>query len=82
VVGADIEVVVPLAGLVDIEAEKKRIEKEIGKTDKEIAGEERRLGNPDFVARAPAEVVDEVRARLDEMKIRRQRLAEAVEALR
>ncbi|HTM21072.1 MAG TPA: class I tRNA ligase family protein, partial [Kofleriaceae bacterium] len=81
VVGADVEVVVPLAGLVDIDAEKKRIEKEIGKVDKEIAGEERRLGNPDFVARAPAEVVDEVRARLEETRARRRRLAAAGEAL-
>jgi valyl-tRNA synthetase len=59
VIGADVEVVVPLAGLVDIAAEKKRIEKELAKADKEIAGVERRLGIG-IVAR-PGEVVDEVR---------------------
>jgi valyl-tRNA synthetase len=80
--GADVEVVVPLAGLVDIEAEKKRIEKEIGKAEKEIAAVERRLGNQEFVARAPAEVVDEVRTRLADEQARHQRLVAALEALR
>jgi len=81
VVGADVEVVVPLAGLVDIDAEKKRIDKEIGKADKEVSQLERRLANPDFVARAPAEVVDELRTRLADEQTRRQRLAAALEAL-
>jgi valyl-tRNA synthetase len=81
VVGADIEVIVPLAGLVDIDAEKQRIAKEIGKAEKEIGFLTKKLDNPKFVERAPAEVVDEQRERLDAEKERKQRLAEALEAL-
>jgi valyl-tRNA synthetase len=81
VVGADVEIVMPLGGLIDIAAERTRIEKDIGKADKEIATLERKLGNADFLARAPEDVIAEQRARLAEEKSRRQRLAEALATL-
>jgi valyl-tRNA synthetase len=81
VVGADVEVVVPLVGLVDLAAEKSRIAKEIGKADKEIDFVRKKLGNDKFVANAPAEEVDKQRARLAEEEERRRRLSEALEAL-
>ena len=81
VVRADIEVVVPLKGLVDIEAEKARIQKEIAKAEKEIASLEKKLGNQQFLANAPAEVVEEQRTRLADEETRRARLTAAVAAL-
>ena len=81
IVGADIEVVVPLEGLVDLDAERARIRKEIGKTDKEIAFVEKKLNNPKFVDKAPAEVVEKERERLKEETTRKERLNEALEAL-
>ncbi len=81
VVGADIEIVMPLGGLIDPAAERSRIAKELAKTDKEIAALERKLGNPDFLAKAPDDVVAEQKARLAEEKSRRQRLAEALATL-
>ena len=81
VVGADVEVVMALAGLVDIEAEKGRIGKEIGKVDKDIAGLEKKLENADFLARAPEDVVAEQRGRLADEQARRTRLVEALAAL-
>jgi valyl-tRNA synthetase len=81
IVGGDIEVIVPLAGLVDIDAEKARIRKEIGKAEKEVAGIERKLGNEKFLARAPKEVVEEQHRRLSEEKQRGKLLAEALEFL-
>jgi valyl-tRNA synthetase len=81
IVGADIEVVVPLAGLVDIDAEKARIKKEMGKADKEIATIEKKLGNQNFLSRAPEEVVEEQRRRLAEEQQRRSLLAKALEYL-
>ncbi len=81
IVGADIEVVVPLAGVVDIDAEKLRLQKELKKTDKEIAFVEKKLGNPKFLERAPKDVVEKDRARLADEKTRRERLAEALGAL-
>jgi valyl-tRNA synthetase len=81
VVSADVEVIMPLAGLIDIPTERARLAKEIAKTEKDIAGLEKRLENQDFLARAPEEVVAELRARLDEEKAKLARLRDAVKAL-
>ena len=82
IIGADIEVVVPLAGLVDIDAERARIDKELAKADKEISFVSKKLNNEKFIARAPAEVVDKERKRLVDEQSRRERLAAALEALK
>jgi valyl-tRNA synthetase len=81
VVSADVEVIMPLGGLVDIPTEKGRLAKEIAKAEKDIAGLEKRLENQDFLARAPEEVVAELRQRLEEEKARLARLREALVAL-
>jgi valyl-tRNA synthetase len=80
-VGADVEVVMPLGGLIDAAVEKARIAKDVGKVDKEISTLEKKLGNADFLARAPEDVVEEQRVRLAEEQTRRQRLALALETL-
>ncbi|WP_163849361.1 valine--tRNA ligase [Pseudooceanicola aestuarii] len=54
----------PLAGVIDVAAEKARLEKTLGKLAKEIGGLEGRLKNPKFAESAPAEVVEETRANL------------------
>lgn len=59
-----IEIHVPLAGLVDVDAERTRLQKELDKAQKDIAFFERKLNNPRFVEKAPPEVVAEDRARL------------------
>jgi valyl-tRNA synthetase len=81
VIGSDVELIMPLAGLVDIAAEKTRIAKEIGKTERDIAGLEKKLDNPDFLARAPEEVVAEQRARLIDENARKARLIDALAQL-
>ena len=55
----------PLAEVIDIAAERERLKKTIARLDKEAGGLRAKLGNPAFVARAPEEVVDEQRARLE-----------------
>ncbi|HSN28526.1 MAG TPA: class I tRNA ligase family protein, partial [Kofleriaceae bacterium] len=80
-VGSDIEIVMPLGGLIDPKTEKARIGKDIGKAEKEIATIEKKLGNADFLARAPEEVVAEQKARLAEEQARRQRLQDALATL-
>ena len=67
---ADMEIYVPLAGIVDLAEERERLKKEIEKAEKEIAGIEGRLSTPSFVARAPAEVVAKDRARVEELRNR------------
>jgi valyl-tRNA synthetase len=68
------EVRVPLAGLFDVEAERGRLDRERAKIDGELAALRRRLGNPQFVERARAEVVQESRDRLAELEARRSKV--------
>jgi valyl-tRNA synthetase len=68
VVASGIDVFVHLEGVVDLAAERARLGKEIERARKEIAFLEGKLGRPDFVERAPAEVVTRERARLEEQQ--------------
>jgi valyl-tRNA synthetase len=56
-------VAIPLEGVMDIGAEKARLAKEIARCTKEIDTVSRKLDNPGFVAKAPAEVIEEQRER-------------------
>ncbi len=58
------EVAVPLAGLIDFEVERQRLNKEKEKLASEASKLEAQIANPQFAERAPAEKVDEVRARI------------------
>ncbi|HUQ01821.1 MAG TPA: valine--tRNA ligase [Kofleriaceae bacterium] len=78
VVGAWAEVVMPLAGLIDIESEKARLTRDIAKVEKEIGNLEKRLSNPQFLERAPEDVVAELRGRLDDEGTRKRRLIDAL----
>jgi valyl-tRNA synthetase len=75
----EVEVHLPLAGLIDFGAEKARVEKELQKLEGELAGIAKRLDNPGFLARAPAEVVDKDRARAAELHERRDKLTRHLE---
>jgi valyl-tRNA synthetase len=59
----DIEILVPLAGLIDKDAEASRLEKEIAKLEKNLAGIAAKLSNAKFVDNAPKEIVDVERER-------------------
>jgi valyl-tRNA synthetase len=63
VVGA-LRVLIPLAGLIDVDAEKARLAKEIVRIEVEIKKCEGKLGNANFVANAPEEVVLQERQRI------------------
>ncbi|HSG37311.1 MAG TPA: class I tRNA ligase family protein, partial [Paracoccaceae bacterium] len=54
----------PLADIIDVGAEKARVQKALEKLGKELGGLRGRLNNPSFVASAPEEVVDEARENL------------------
>ena len=76
------ELLVPLAGLIDVDAECARLLREEEKLGKEIEKLSGRLGNAGFVDKAPAEVVAKERARLAEFQGARDALSRQREALR
>ncbi|MFL0790358.1 MAG: valine--tRNA ligase [Prochlorococcus sp.] len=65
-VSGELQVLLPIEGLVDLDALKVRLEKDIAKAEKDIKGLSGRLANPNFVDKAPPEVVEECRANLQE----------------
>jgi valyl-tRNA synthetase len=71
-----------LSGFVDLAAERTRLAKEMAKADADIARVDQKLGNPNFVARAPEELVEEEKEKRDEAEARRAKLAEALERLK
>ena len=75
VVADDLAAVLPLAGMVDLAAERTRLEKELDAAEAEIGRLDRQLNNPSFVERAPAAVVEAQRER-------RQTVTEQIDVLR
>ena len=71
----------PLAGVIDLAAEKTRLEKEVGKLDGEIAQVDKKLGNEQFVSKAPEEVIEEQKSRREAAAERRQKILEALKRL-
>jgi valyl-tRNA synthetase len=72
----DMEVLVPMAGLIDKDAELARLQKEIDKTSKELQRIQGKLSNDSFVAKAPAEVVEKERAKCDDLQLAVNKLEE------
>jgi valyl-tRNA synthetase len=80
----DMEVLVPMAGLIDKDAELKRLDKELERLQKEAGRLEGKLGNEKFTAKAPAEVVEKEKQKLAEVLSSKERLTEqraAIEAM-
>jgi len=72
----DMEVLVPMADLIDKDTELARLTKEIDKQEKLIGGIEKKLGNESFVAKAPEAVVEKERGKLKEYQTARDLLIE------
>jgi valyl-tRNA synthetase len=79
-VSGELQVLLPIEGLVDLDALKGRLEKDLARAEKEINGLAGRLANPNFAGKAPPEVVAECRANLAEAQtqadLARKRLAD------
>jgi|RhiMetdeSRZDD1v2_1073273.scaffolds.fasta_scaffold57721_3 valyl-tRNA synthetase len=70
----DIEVYVALEGVVDLGAERQRLEKEIKRADDAIAFGRAKLARPEFAERAPAEIVDKEREKVAQQEALREKL--------
>ena len=71
----------PLADVIDIDQEKARLQTAIAKSDGEIGKLEKKLGNQQFLAKAPEAVVEEQRERLAASQTTRAKLVDALERL-
>jgi valyl-tRNA synthetase len=71
----------PLSGLIDVGAERARLEKSLAKLDKEMGGLRGRLSNPKFVQSAPEDVVEETRDLVTEKEAEAERLRTALARL-
>jgi valyl-tRNA synthetase len=76
------EILIPLEGLIDKDAEIKRLDKEIAKLEKSIKQSSGKLSNENYTAKAPAEVVEKERAKLAEMEQALSQLQEQHKSLR
>ena len=70
--------VLPLAGVIDLDRERARLSREIGKWDAEIGKLDKKLANRQFLAKAPADVVEAQRERRAQFETSRDRLKEAL----
>jgi valyl-tRNA synthetase len=75
-------VALPLKGVIDLAAERARLDKEIAKADADIKRVDSKLANEKFVANAPEEVVEEEREKREAAVARKTKLLEAMERLK
>jgi valyl-tRNA synthetase len=76
-----VEVHVPLAGLIDLEKENERLRKELNRVEAEALAHEKKLGNDQFVSKAPEHVVQSTRERRDELLRKAEKLRQSLEQL-
>ncbi|KAA3616193.1 MAG: valine--tRNA ligase [Calditrichaeota bacterium] len=75
------EVFVPLSGLIDIDKEKQRLEKERTRLDKQLIGLSRKLENNDFLDRAPEQVIEREKQKLQDWRLTLDKITENLEQL-
>jgi len=78
---SSVEIYLPLKGVVDIDAERRRLGKDLEKLERECVKVEGRLNDPRFVEKAPPEVVEQERNRYNEMSDKKRRIARILEDL-
>ncbi len=77
----DLKVMVPLAGLIDVGAERTRLQKEVDRLKKDLSRIEDKLGNESFIAKAPADVVSKERQKAEGARAALAVLAEQLDGL-
>ena len=75
------KLLIPLAGLIDKDAELARLTKEIGKLENNLEKSNAKLTNPKFVDKAPPAVVDKERGRVAEMESALKQLQEQLQKI-
>jgi valyl-tRNA synthetase len=73
------EIILPLSGLIDEEAERVKLRKTLADLERQIGGHRSKLGNEGFVSRAPAAVVEQARSKLAELESQRESVLQLLE---
>ena len=76
------KIIIPLADLIDLDAETARQQKKLDKLTAEKKSLEGRINNPKFVANAPKELIEQTKARIDEINIQEAAIAELITSLK
>lgn len=77
----EIVIYIPLAGIIDIEKEKARLQKRIDKVIKDLGSTQKTLNNPNFIERAPEAVVEQRRSRFKALESEKKKLAANLQML-
>lgn len=78
----NLEIFLPLKGIIDLEAEKARLSKQIEKLEKELQNVKKKLDNPHFLANAKPEIVENERKRFEEVNTKLSLTKELLEDLK
>lgn len=77
----DCEIFVPLEGLIDLDSERNRLNKEIIRITGAISGIEKKLSNESFVSKAPADVIEKEKQKLQDWNANLKKLQEILDSL-
>ncbi len=77
----DGEIYLPLKGVLDIDKEKARLSKDLEKLLKQKESVEKKLGNPDFTGRAPVDVIEKEKEKLEEFQLSEKAIKQSLKRL-
>lgn len=79
---SDVEVLLPVEGLIDIEKETQRINKDLGKVAKDLDQTERKLSNAKFLDNAPEDIINKEKQKLEEFSTQKKKLEDVLSKLK
>ncbi len=81
-VAQDVEIFLPLKGVIDFAEEEKRLKKEIGKTMKDLDSVNKKLSNEDFLAKAPEDIIEKEKVKAGDLKEKQGKLEKGLNRIR
>ncbi len=81
-VAQDVEIFLPLKGVIDFAEEERRLKKEIGKTMKDLASVNKKLSNEDFLAKAPEDIIEKEKVKAGDLKEKQEKLEKGLNRIR
>jgi len=81
-VAQDVEIFLPLKGVIDFAEEEKRLKKEIGKTMKDLDSVNKKLSNEDFLAKAPEDIIEKEKVKAGDLKEKQEKLEKGLNRIR